>query len=916
VRTDRSIVIGLATSGTLVAAISILTAAALPVLRSDNAFGADEPTSNAPSPFQLELLPDCAFALNYHGVDLVKMSLPFWEAKWKWAGPASETGEMRNGTAPFSVRIPGLAAELSGTIRIGPPNVLTYDTVVRHSATRPDVIGGGMQFELNFQSRLFAGKSPQIPELLPNHEGFVWTLAAEPGAKLDGTDQIRQQVKVVFSPGVRDVFFDQGNKNRIRAFLIGPETSAGTEKIRMTVTLPESTRRKLTESEEYGPLDAARWPRNVFPSPHTPVDLSTLNHVPGKHGFLKAEGDRLQFEDGTPARFWGINVMAYALFSSNQQIAMHSKRLAMLGFNLVRLHHHDSTRWVNPTVIDKHSVNSRQLDPIGIDRLDYWIKCLRENGIYVWLDLHSYREFRAGDRSTELGEIVTFDDVSRTQNAHEAKGFCQYDPGLQRLMAEFEQKYLSHVNHYTKLAYKDDPTVAFVLVTNENDITHHYGARALPEQNNVGLARLFNERTRAFAERTGFDEGQLKSPWKPGPPQMFLNDQEHLFDVAMIEGIRGTGSRALIAAGNMWGDNPLASIPSLTSGDLIDVHEYDGPGLLGADPRYKPNIISWIGIHQVEGMPLTVSEWNMASRQQPTVDRYAAPLYVASIAALQGWDALMLYGYSQTALEDKVGFTGVWDAFNDPALMAMMPAAAMVFRNGHVSEARKHYTFALSPDQLFDSRLRPDTCAAARTLIEQSHFALGIPSVPQLPWLKPKDPPPSAVVIHDPNQSFLPEDAHAVTSDTGELSRDWDAGIQTIDTPKTQAAQGALFARAIKLSDVSILLNTQHAAVAVSAMDERPLRSSSQILITTVARAIKPKRQRGIPPWNQDATVSSEPVRGEVTVRAPAGLEVVALTSTGRGLLVPDVIYEEGRYRIPLAKRLSLWYLMRPAAKP
>ena len=159
----------------------------------------------------------------------------------------------------------------------------------------------------------------------------------------------------------------------------------------------------------------------------------------------------------------------------------------------------------------------------------------------------------------------------------------------------------------------------------------------------------------------------------------------------------------------MWGDNPLASISSLTSGDVIDVHEYQGPGQLDADPRYKPNIVSWIGIHRVEGMPLTVSEWNLASRQQPTVDRYAAPLYVASIAALQGWDALMMYGYSQQTLGDQIGLTGVWDALNDPGLMAMMPAAALVYRNGHVSEARKHYTFALSPEQLFNSGLRPDT---------------------------------------------------------------------------------------------------------------------------------------------------------------------------------------------------------------
>jgi hypothetical protein len=78
---------------------------------------------------------------------------------------------------------------------------------------------------------------------------------------------------------------------------------------------------------------------------------------------------------------------------------------------------------------------------------------------------------------------------------------------------------------------------------------------------------------------------------------------------------------------------------------------------------------------------------------------------------------------------------------------------------------------------------------------------------------------------------------------------------------------------------------------------------------------LKPKRQPGAG-WNQDYSVISEPVTGEVTVRAPAGLEVVALTSTGRGLAMPDVIYENGSYRIPVAKRLSHWYLLRKPAMP
>ena len=542
-RAVRRIVIGLVAAGTLTAAISILSGDTACPFAPAKALADDQSTVSEQSPFQFELIQDGTFALNYHGVPLVNMYFPFWEAKWKWAGTGSEMGELHNGTAPFTIHVPGLAAEFGGHINVGPPNVVTYEGVLRHSATHPDVIGGGLEFDMNFQSRLFAGKQPSDPELLPNEEGWVWHLG--PGtAKVDGTDSAAQEVKVTFTPGVKKVFFENGNKNRIRAFH-GRSGDRRWHRADPNDHHPAGRRPSQADRggrirpDRRGPLAAQR-----FSVPHVPVDLSTLNQRPGTHGFLRSVNGRLQFEDGTPARFWGINVMAYALFSSNQQIARHARRLAMLGFNLVRLHHHDSTRWVSPTVIDRHAENSRQLDPTGIDRVDYWIKCLRDNGIYVWLDMHSYREFRPADRSTELGEILTYDDISRTANAHEAKGFCQYDPGLQKLMAEFEQKYLSHVNTYTKLAYKDDPAIAFVLITNENDITHHYGVRALPDQNNAQLTKLFTDRSKAFAERAGFDESQLRSPWRPGPPQMFLNDQEHEFDVTMSDAIRRTGSKA------------------------------------------------------------------------------------------------------------------------------------------------------------------------------------------------------------------------------------------------------------------------------------------------------------------------------------------------------------------------------------
>jgi hypothetical protein len=856
------------------------------------------------SPFQVELTPEGNFSLRFHRVPLVTSEFKFWEANWKWANPTATTGAFQNGKASYDLRIPGLAAEAAGTIEMQSPEVITYDVTVQHNATRAGVIGGGIEFALDLKSPLFNDQAPPDPVLSPENTGWTWPLGS-------GRD-----IKVVFEPGVHKVYFEQNRKNRIRAFFLGETTTSGTDKLRITITLPQGTERKPTELEEYGPVTGG-WLANPLPYALSPVDLSTLNHQPGTHGFLRTSGDRLVFEDGTPAKFWGIDVMAFALFSNNGEIERHAKRLAMLGFNLVRLHHHDTMGWVDPTVINKHAANSRMLDERGIDRVDYWIKCLRENGIYVWLDMHSYRMFREGDRSTDLGEVATFADFNNDKHSHhEVKGYCQYDPVLQKLMAEFQEKYLTHLNRYTGLAYKDDPTIAFALITNENDITHHYGVLALPRNNHPGLTQLYEQRLKVFAEKSGLSENDMKFPWSPGPAKIFLNNQEHAFYSTMIDSIRGTGCKALVAAGQMWGDNPLSSLPSITTGDVIDVHEYDVSGQLTADPRYKPNIVSMIGINQISGKPLTVSEWNLEQSLEPTVDRFIAPMYVASIAALQGWDALMLYGYCQQPLSDQPHITSVWDAFSDPATMGSMPAAALLFRNGHVSPAKKEYCLALSRDQMFGPPLRPDSCAAARTLMEQSHFSVGIPAVPELDWLKPSKPPESAKIIHEPDESFLPSNGSAVTSDTGELRRDWDAGFQTIDTPKTQVAQGAIGDHEFKLSDVTVLVNTRHAAVAVSALDDQPLRSSNLILVTSIARTLKPKRIPGRAGWNQDLSAYSEAVHGEVTVRAPAGLVAVRLLADGSTLPLPDVIYQDGRYRIPMQKKLSLWYLLqRPQSK-
>ena len=303
------------------------------------------------------------------------------------------------------------------------------------------------------------------------------------------------------------------------------------------------------------------------------------------------------------------------------------------------------------------------------------------------------------------------------------------------------------------------------------------------------------------------------------------------------------------------------------------------------------------------GKPLTITEWNV---EYPKNDRFTAPLYLASIAALQGWDAPMIYTYSQGPLEAP-GTADTWSTFNDPALTGLMPAAALAYRQSHISPARKSYCLMLDPKQLFDRELSPKTSATIRTLTEQSKLTIGLPSVKELPWLKATSPANDAVVVTDPDRDFIPQGQSFVRSDTGELLRNWKYGIQTIDTPKTQAVSGYIDGKVLKTQDAIFLFSTKKAVVALTSIDNQPMSKSHFILITAMARAIA---------QNKQMPFLSEPVTGSITFRTKTtGLELPALNSDGRIVdrEVPPRDDESLTIQLP-AGRGTHWYVLKTSA--
>ena len=127
-----------------------------------------------------------------------------------------------------------------------------------------------------------------------------------------------------------------------------------------------------------------------------PLDLRFVyNDAPaGKHGFVHAEGRDLVFEDGTPARFWGTNFNGAANFPEFDYAEKVARRLAKIGCNIVRFHQLDS-EWHTPNIFQftkgKRLDRTTELDPESMKRLDYLIYCLKREGIYVYMDVFTYR---------------------------------------------------------------------------------------------------------------------------------------------------------------------------------------------------------------------------------------------------------------------------------------------------------------------------------------------------------------------------------------------------------------------------------------------------------------------------------------------------------------------------------------------
>lgn len=143
--------------------------------------------------------------------------------------------------------------------------------------------------------------------------------------------------------------------------------------------------------------DTSNWyPFNTSQKVGVPVAPSVigmeqwLDRPAGKHGPVKMAGDHFQFADGTPVKFWGVNLGNADCRPEKANGAAWAAWNAKYGVNAVRLH-----KFIGPDGAGIGSAaDSTQFDPANLDKFDYFTNQLKTNGIYYgfsWVFEHSVR---------------------------------------------------------------------------------------------------------------------------------------------------------------------------------------------------------------------------------------------------------------------------------------------------------------------------------------------------------------------------------------------------------------------------------------------------------------------------------------------------------------------------------------------
>lgn len=576
----------------------------------------------------------------------------------------------------------------------------------------------------------------------------------------------------------------------------------------------------LQENREWIRLD---FPRSIQVG--SPLDFSCMLDAPaGKYGRITVAPDgHFSFEKAPEKRirFVGVNLCGRAQFLTHTESDALAERLARLGYNAIRIHHHDN--WL----VKKEAPDSLTLDMEMLDRLEYLFAACRKRGIYITTDVYVSRKLKSGDKIPEW--------ISNGRG-YQMKALLPISRAAMENWKEFARRWLTHRNPYTGMTWAEDPALYLVSFTNENNLY----AKLAEEP---GIAEQYRKlfvkwmKQNHPGEKTGEVVVQNRRFLE------FLYTVQHRSILEQAKFLKEElGLQALRTDVNMHNKTPLALIRRDL--DTVDDHKYHDHPRFPINPWKLPGLyrqrssIASLGNEVPEqlfaprlfGKPFSITEYKFCA---PNRFRSEGGPMIGGYAALQGWDALyqFAWAHSDRAVRGDMQI-GTFDFANEPLAQLSDRLVMFLFRRGDVAASESRFAWNI-PKDFWNSNL-PVECPVNFSrlgLIAGIGTAVDGKTIPGVTLLSFKEaagktPLPDAKI--QTLRRILSESGVAASS-TGQLRLDSRKNTLAIRTPRTLSAtlaSGALEAGELMVSGIA-----SPTTVSVSSLNAEPISRSRQLLL-------------------------------------------------------------------------------------
>jgi len=625
------------------------------------------------------------------------------------------------------------------------------------------------------------------------------------------------------------------------------------------------------------------------PDPYSDESIIDMSHllddVAGEHGPLGRVGADFVFADGTPVKFWGVNA-GYA--SDNPDIMERQARLyAKYGINMIRQHPVHGA--IGDAIIGPDG--SVSFDSDRLDDFDRWFATLKDHGIYMTWSIHYHHVVFPEQTESQGGNIPDelYNELPDRGGGKDTYGKASFVQEYIDSQWAYAEALLNHVNPYTGVAYKDDPALAIVEMRNEDSVFFHnpLGHNFVHGDDAPAHREYLREMWHDWVADNYASDAELSAAWGAGmlpndsvnadpatqPMEMYAawemdadgagNETARMGDFirflaemqredyeqykSRLDGIGFDGvvvstpwkaGGAAATAANLWTDDAM---------DAVYRHNYFGGGAGGHNidegtvnndsHMHQPGsgILS-SAFFQVEDKPFMMTEWTQKPPNQWKAE--IAPLMAFYMMGLQGMDASYhfaggrsYYGSGWPSMRSYVTET--------PHYMGQFPALTHAIYNNHFEEADIVAARRISLDDAFSGteQLGQDFSGSAWDENEPTNTDTPIEALAIGRVTAKVGDGLDAPFTADLDQ-YWDQTNKTVTSVTDQLTWDYDDDVVMVRADQTQGLVGFAGGGTYDLPGFTITVdpNTEHLSLLFTALDNKPLIESENILITALGQ--------------------------------------------------------------------------------